>query len=344
VNELETRQYRPADGSRAPAIDAASAGAHAAHAASSELDETALHGALRSAWHGAKQLLPDSAFVMLQHRRLIGRWPNLRRPTAYNEAILKRSLHPDMRWVHLTDKLTVRDYVREKIGERHLIPLIAVPDAFTRDVFDALPASFVMKANHGCSFVKIVRDKSTTSFEALRALANRWLSIDFSRYSRERHYRFIVPKLYFEQLLLDETGKVPADLKLHMFGGRLHGPRIQTMVIADRFGDPRGDLYDDDWQRMDVRFGPYRPSDAPVPRPENWAEIERIAVRLAEDFDFVRVDLYSMSGEVYFGELTFTPGAGLMRFTPDRHDYYWGEMLRESVEGFERMRRAACLP
>ncbi|MGN6234363.1 MAG: ATP-grasp fold amidoligase family protein [Trinickia sp.] len=344
MNELETGRRPHAGDGRGAQGGAAMAAAAAAHGASLDLGESAFGGAIRTAWHGAKQMIPDSAFIMLQHRRLIGRWPNLRRPTAYNESILLRSLHPDPRWVKLTDKLTVRDYVREKIGERHLIPLVAVPAEFTREVFDALPASFVMKANHGCSFVKIVRDKSTTSFEALRALANRWLSIDFSRYSRERHYRFIAPKLYFEQLLVDESGKIPADLKLHMFGGRPQGPRIQTMVIADRFGDARGDLYDEHWQRMDVRFGPYRPSDVPVARPKNWNEIERIAVRLAEDFDFVRVDLYSMGDEVYFGELTFTPGAGLMRFTPDSHDYDWGEMLRASAEGFERMRRAACLP
>ncbi|RDU97320.1 hypothetical protein DWV00_18995 [Trinickia dinghuensis] len=299
-----------------------------------------LHGAVKAAWHGAKRLLPDSAFMKLQHRRLIGRWPNMREPAAFNESILRRCLHPDMRWVQLTDKLAVRAYVREKIGDEHLIPLVAVPDAFTRDVFDALPASFVMKANHGCAFVKIVRDKSATSFEALSALANRWLAINFYRLSRERHYTFIEPKLYFEHLLTDGSGKIPSDLKLHIFGGRPEGSCIHTMVVADRFGDVRGDLYDEHWHRLDVSFGEYRPSDAPVVRPENWKEIERIALRLAEDFDYVRVDLYSTGREVYFGELTFTPGAGLLRFTPDSHDYRWGKMLKESSEGFERMRRA----
>jgi len=317
-----------------------SSNSHEPHGASAQLGAT-WREALKALWHGAKRLLPDRMFMRIQHRRLIGRWPKLKHPVAYNEAILLRCLHPDMRWVGLTDKIAVREYVRQKVGEAHLIPLIAAPERFTREVFDALPNAFVMKANHGCAFVKVVREKSQTSFEALNALAEKWLSIDFSRSSRERHYRFIKPRLYFEHLLLDETGKIPSDVKIHVFGGRVEGPRIHTMVISDRFGDVHGDLYDEHWNRMNVAFGPYTPSDVSGPRPRNWPEIERVAKRLAEDFAYVRVDLYSVGDKVYFGELTFTPGAGVLRFTPDSHDYEWGRMLEESTEGFERMRRGA---
>lgn len=306
-------------------------------------EEAGPNGLIRVAWRLVKRLLPDYAVVQLQYRRQMGRWANLRHPTAYSESILLRCLQPDMRWVHLTDKLAVREYVRKKVGEAHLVPLLAVPERFTREVFDALPNSFVMKANHGCAFVEVVRDKSQTSFEALSKIAEKWLSIDYYSVSRERHYRFIKPRIYFEKLLVDPDGKIPADLKIHVFGGHPEGPRIQWMIIADRFGDARGDIYDEHWRRMNVRFGPYAQSDAPIPRPENWDEVQRVAARLAEDFDYVRVDLYSVGREVYFGELTFTPGAGRMRFFPESHEYYWGRMLKESTEGFERMRRAGAL-
>ena len=298
-----------------------------------------LRGAMRIAWQGTKQFFPDYAFMLLQHRRMLGRWPNLRQPATFNEAILLRCLYPDMRWAPLTDKLAVRDYVREKIGEEHLIPLLAAPQMFTREVFDSLPKAFVMKANHGCAFVEVVRDKSTTSFEELSKLANQWLAVDFYRVSRERHYSVIKPRIYFEKLLADSTGMIPSDLKLHIFGGRPEGPCIHTMVIADRFGDMRGDIYDENWQRIDVAFGAYRRSDAPIPRPANWKEIERLGLLLAEGFAYVRVDLYSLGTDVYFGELTFTPGAGVLRFTPESHDYRWGRMLKESEQGFERMQQ-----
>lgn len=327
------------------AADAAAevgAASYREQAASTHKREAPHRRVAQISWRIVKRLLPDYAMARIQFRREIGRWPNLRHPRGYSESILLRCLQPDMRWAALTDKLAVREYVREKIGEAHLIPLIAVPEALTRDVFDALPRSFVMKANHGCAFVKVVHDKSTTSFEELNALAAKWLSIDYYHLKRERHYHVIKPKVYFEQLLADSSGKIPSDLKIHVFGGRPQGPCIQTMVISDRFGDARGDLYDEHWRRMNVTYGHYRPSDVPIARPENWPEIERIARRLAEDFAYVRVDLYSMESRVFFGELTFTPGAGRMRFRPDSHEEYWGRLLRESTEGFERMRRVGC--
>jgi hypothetical protein len=280
--------------------------------------------------HGVKCFLPDYAFLFLSHRRRIGRWPNLMHPSTFNEMVLNRCLRPDMGWVELTDKLNVREYVKRKIGEDHLIPLVSVPEAFTRDIFESLPASFVMKATHGCGYVEVVRDKSETSFEKLNRLAGKWLAADFYRASRERHYRFIRPRIYFEELLLDETGKIPADLKLNVFRNRDSEPVIYVMVISDRFGDKRGDIYDAQWNWLDIGFGPYRRSDAAAPPPANWADVLRIAKTLSADYDYVRVDLYSTGRAVYFGELTFTSGAGVQPFFPDSVDHDWGLLMKEA--------------
>nr|WKF61679.1 hypothetical protein HUO10_006211 [Paraburkholderia busanensis] len=275
-----------------------------------------------------KSRLPAPVFLTLLHHKCIGRYPNLLRPATFNEKILQRNLRPDPRYIDLSDKLAVRDYVARKIGRAHLIPLIAVPDAFTREVFDALPEAFVMKANHGSSFVEVVRDKSDTSFEHLQALAQRWLATDFYHVARERHYRAITPRIFFEHLLLDRTGHIPADFKLHCFGGRPGGPVIYLLVISDRFGHAtHGDVYDVDWNHLDIAIGYYKRSAMPAPRPENLDDILETAAKLCEDFDYVRVDLYAPDNQVYFGELTFTPGAGVLPFTPDSIDYEWGKLL-----------------
>jgi hypothetical protein len=276
----------------------------------------------------AKRTLPDSVFLSLLHHKCIGRYPNLLHPVTFNEKILQRNLRPDPRYIGLTDKLSVREYIAAKIGERHLIPLLAAPDALTREVFDALPSSFVMKANHGSNFVKVVKNKSDTSFEQLQRLATQWLSTDFYYIARERHYRSIKPRIFFEQLLLDQSGQIPADFKLHCFGGRQGRPIIYILVISDRFGSAvHGDVYDADWNRLDVAIGPYKPSAAPAPRPQNLASVLDTAATLCEDFDYVRVDLYAPDNQVFFGELTFTPGAGVLPFTPDSIDYEWGRLL-----------------
>jgi hypothetical protein len=50
-----------------------------------------------------------------------------------------------------------------------------------------------------------------------------------------------------------------------------------------------------------------------------------VASALSEPFDFVRIDLYSVHGKLYFGEFTFTPTAGGNRFDPPEWDSYFGE-------------------
>ncbi|WP_250536703.1 ATP-grasp fold amidoligase family protein [Caballeronia sp. AZ10_KS36] len=277
---------------------------------------------------GAKAWLPDSVFLSLLHRHNVGRFPNMWNPRTFNEKILHRCLYPDPRYIDLTDKLKVRDYVADKIGTRHLIPLLAEPGAFTKEVFDALPSSFVMKANHGSGFVEVVKDKSRVSFEQLSALAEKWLSTPFYRVARERHYRMIEPRIFFEALLLAEDGQVPADLKFHVFNSPSGQQTIFITVISGRFTDhPRGDTYDAEWRLQDIWLGHYHRSDTPAPPPESLDSLLEIAGVLAKEFEYVRVDLYEANGNIYFGELTFTPGAGVFPMRPDHVDYEWGRLF-----------------
>ncbi|RDV00155.1 hypothetical protein DWV00_05445 [Trinickia dinghuensis] len=284
--------------------------------------------------------MTDEQFLKLSHRRHVGRFPNLSAPTTFNEYILHRCLHPEPHWSELADKLAVREFVKQRIGEEHLIPLLAVPDVFTEDVFDSLPNAFVMKTNHGCAFVEIVEDKRRTSFEHLNRLAQKWLAKDYYHAGREKHYRPIKPRLYFEQLLKDESGHIPPDLKMNMFGHDATGPIIYAGIVSDRFGTPHGDIFDVNWNQIDLAVGHYPRSKTPPPPPPHWDEIVRLATRLADGLGYVRVDLYVPDGKVYFGELTFTPGAGVFPFHPDRYDYEWGQLFKKMIEDDRRGKAA----
>jgi hypothetical protein len=275
-----------------------------------------------------KGLLPDAIFLSLSHRQKVGRFPRLRHPVTFNEKILQRCLYPDPRYADLTDKLLVRDFIKRTIGEEHLIPLLASPETFTEADFAALPSSFAMKANHGSGFVKIVHDKTQTSFEELRALGESWLKTDFYDVARERHYRDIKPKLFFEALLIESDGNVPPDFKIHCFNQPSGAHQAYILHISDRFkAHPRGDFYDEEWNQLAVRIGHYPCSTVPTPRPAHLDAILACARSLSAPFDYVRVDLYAPGDRIYFGELTFTPGAGVYPLYPESIDYEWGRML-----------------
>ena len=48
---------------------------------------------------------------------------------------------------------------------------------------------------------------------------------------------------------------------------------------------------------------------------------------LCKDFKFVRVDLYNICGEIYFGELTFYPASGYGKFTEEKWDIELGNLI-----------------
>ena len=52
-----------------------------------------------------------------------------------------------------------------------------------------------------------------------------------------------------------------------------------------------------------------------------------IAQDLSKDMPFVRVDLYNLDGSIYFGEMTFYPGSGFEKFTPETWDERFGSLI-----------------
>ena len=62
-------------------------------------------------------------------------------------------------------------------------------------------------------------------------------------------------------------------------------------------------------------------------KPKNFDNMIKIAEKLAEDFKFVRVDLYNIDGKIYFGELTFTPRGGINNTIKQEYLDKWGQWL-----------------
>ena len=65
-------------------------------------------------------------------------------------------------------------------------------------------------------------------------------------------------------------------------------------------------------------------------RDEVFKRLEKmleIARKLSKDFKFVRVDLHNVDGKIYFGEMTFTPASGYMKFSNPKYDRILGDML-----------------
>lgn len=213
----------------------------------------------------------------------------------------------------LTDKYKVRDYVRDNIGEKYLIPLLGVWDSFDEINFEELPQKFVLKCNHGCGFNEIVSDKNMMDFEESKKRFNEWMSIDFSDiWGLELQYKPIERKIIAEELLeIPQYGDVP-DYKFFVFDGEI---KLIQVDYERRNGHSQA-LFTPDWERLPYSLQCPYDEKLTVEKPKDLNEMKEIASKLGSGFRHVRVDLYYVSGEIKFGEMTFTHCSGIGRFEP----------------------------
>lgn len=254
----------------------------------------------------------------------LGRTPDLRRPTTFNEKIqwLKLHYHHDL-LTACADKLRMRDFVRERCGEGFTVPLITEFDDPLDIAVADLPEAFVLKVNNGSGDNVVVRRGDSPTDEELQRKATSWVQGTRSHWMKhyEWAYKDISPRVFAEELI--DTPALPTDYKVWCFGGRVHA----VLVVRDRGSDVglTRDFMTPEWEPMEnVRAG----SGTIAPdRPALLDELLDVSRRVSEPFPFVRVDCYLEGGRVVIGELTFYPSAGLEPFADPRWDAEFGAAL-----------------
>ena len=259
--------------------------------------------------------------IIERYRTLHKRELNLENPTTYSEKMYRRMVevnrHGNPLFTRLADKLLARDYIAERVGERFLTPLLWSGANPRKIPFDRLPAKCMAKTNHGSGKNIILRQpiNRTDVIEQLSA----WLNQNFYWVMREGHYYDIKPQILIEGLIDDE----PLDYRFWCFGGAVELIQIQNHTYTI------GSFYDRDWNKLAIVLRDTGGVETDIDRPSNLDEMIEVASSLSRGIDFVRVDLYSVQGRTYAGELTFMPSGGMFRFKPE----YWEEHLGEKWKG-----------
>ena len=264
--------------------------------------------------------------IKRQFKERVGYDLNLEDPKTFNEKIqwLKLYYH-DPLMTKCADKYLVREYIKEKIGEKYLIPLLGVWDKPEDIDFDSLPNQFVLKVNWGCGQNIIVKDKSKLDIINTIEKLKYWLEPFSNHYynSYEWAYKNIKPKIICEKYIEQIDGNL-VDYKVFCFNGEAK----YIQVDVDRFTDHKRCIYDLDWIKQEFKtedsFELYYKD---VNRPDNLNTIIYISKILSSQFYNARVDLYDVNRNIYFGELTFSHGNGMEVFSDIKWDYKFGELL-----------------
>lgn len=249
---------------------------------------------------------------------------NLKFPKTYSEKLqwiklnYKNKLLPK-----LVDKYAVREYIGEKCPEI-LVPLLWQGFDANNIPWESLPQKFVIKVTHGSGFNIICNDKSKFDKSDAIIKINKWLKAKFIKCYGEWFYGIEKPRIIIEQFLENGTGNVPEDYKIMCFSGM---PEY-IIVDTDRFSGHKRNVYDVNWNlRDEVNMG--FPNDKPIIPPSNEIskKLLEYARILSHGFPHARVDLYIVDKQIFFGEITFTNGAGFDKITPKEFDLEMGNKL-----------------
>lgn len=272
----------------------------------------------------AHKIVPDEAMSKLYYRIVLHKELNLKNPQTFNEKIqwMKLYYYPKNQLViDGADKYEVRSYIKDKGYGDKLVPILGVWDKAEDIDWDNLPDRFVLKCNHGCAYNIVVPDKSNLDKVATVKQLNEWLREDFGAFNIELHYSAIRHhRITCEEFLGDNI----TDYKFFCFDGKPNCIYVSTDLIHDR--QAQIGFFYLDGKKMPLHRDDY--TDIPdVTLPDFYDEMKQAAEELCKDFPFVRVDFFVANNTWYFAELTFTPGAGMMPFNPEKFDLEWGKMI-----------------
>ncbi len=252
------------------------------------------------------------------------------KPRTFNQ-----KMHFKMAWdrrpilTTMADKDAVRAYITGLGRPETLNEVFAVVDDPRLIALDALPSKCVIKPTHGSGAVIVIHDRAdpthripvdfpphqwfeTVLFirrenidrEAFNSLCDHWLGRNYwrSQGSTQWAYLNIPPRLIVEEYL--EVHKYPIDYRFMVIKQTVAWIQVSSYNGVTKYGNSYlrdGTQIPFDWAK-DGSFEFVLPPEI--------AEMVLLSEELAQETDFVRVDLYLVAGKIFFSELTNYPSGG----------------------------------
>lgn len=267
--------------------------------------------------------LPKRYAVQIAYYRRFKKKLNIAHPQTLNENIQKLMIFDYSELESkCSDKYCVREYIQSKnLG--YLLPELYGRWFDAREIdFEKLPNRFVLKATNGCGFNVICKNKDCLDIEKTVKFLNKCKKIDFSKINIEPHYDKKIASIIGEEYI-DSGNEDILDYKFHC----IKGEPVGVLVCSQRTKGLKLNWFDLKWHEHKDYIRDEIRGNLTILKPTKLDEMIDIARCLAEDFIFVRVDLYNVGDRVMFSELTFTPEAGRMDYYTEKAQKEMGYMF-----------------
>ncbi|MGI9414334.1 MAG: ATP-grasp fold amidoligase family protein [Hyphomicrobiales bacterium] len=252
--------------------------------------------------------------VYVTHPRLVfafktrhGVWPHPADPKTYADKMLWRKVfdHNPL-FPTISDKLEAKEFVADRSSTIRCAETLWSGDHAGQIPLELLRIDVMVKANHGAGYNRLLRG-GEVDIDQLIADARRWLATPFHKLHGEWGYSKVSPRLFVEELLIENGQPVRTELKFHVFGGRVHF----CNMILDRGAKLRSCAFERDGTRIGA-IGIYGGGEDD-PLPDVYPSAVNVAEELCHGFDYMRCDIYVLDGRLYFGELTIYPNGGYLK-------------------------------
>lgn len=217
------------------------------------------------------------------------------------------------------DKYLVHEWLKEKGLEQYGTRILAGPFNKANEIdWNELPNSFVVKCNHSCGANIIVKDKRELNIRNAEKKLDTWIKTDLWR-EGETQYKFIDKKIFVEEFLGD--GQELQDYRFFCFHGKA------KFIYVSSEENTYVDYFNLEFQSLNYTQSGHPHNPNKIIKPNNFQEMIVIAEKLAQDFPFVRVDLYNINGRIVLSEMTFIPTGGNMKIEPKEVLKEWGSWI-----------------
>ncbi len=255
---------------------------------------------------------------------------NLDHPKRFTEKQQWRKLYEnDPRLPQIVDKLTFKQYIRERLGEGYTAPIIDVWHNSDDVDLRAIPDNCIVKSNCGSdtNFCLRVFDKNDIDIDvAEKNIKESWFDRKLLNTNSFASWYYNIKPCVIVEGLIDDTLGGPDDYKFYCFDGEPHF----MLYIEGRF-DENGvrdfseGYYTTDMKLLDVHYGNHK-INYNTPKTRHMEKMLEISRLLSKDFSFVRVDFMEGEKGIFLSEMTFTHSSGFAKYVPEEFDYEWGEL------------------
>lgn len=280
----------------------------------------------------ALSIIDDETFAQIKYWEATGKKLNLENPITFNEKLwwLKFNYrHPLM--TQCSDKVKVRDYI-ESIGLGDILTNIAGVYSRVEDIpFNQLEGKFFIKCNHvsGTNAVYDSNNPNAFNYPKFKREFNTALRKNYYYQSREWNYKNIEPKIIVERFIETESNLL--DYRFFCFHGevKLIFVDIDTASENGKHNpDAKRNVYNRNFELQEYTVGRKNFNSDLIQKPANLNQMIKVAEDIAEPFPFCRIDLYNVSGEIKFGEVTFYPGGAAQEFSSKQSDLMVASWLK----------------